>query len=101
MDLIANMLYNEMLGSLPNFHTGSAVAVMMLLPSIISILLLTCLERYNIRYSKISTIEIPKNRARDSVCLLYTSAYSFYGMPKKPHRWQKNQYADARIYDIL
>jgi len=29
------------------------------------------------------------------------SAYSFYGMPKKPHRWQKNQYADARIYDIL
>ena len=41
MDLIANMLYNEMLGSLPNFHTGSAVAVMMLLPSIISILLLT------------------------------------------------------------
>ena len=67
MDLIANMLYNEMLGSLPNFHTGSAVAVMMLLPSIISILLLTFLERYNIRYSKISTIEIPKNRARDSV----------------------------------
>ncbi len=52
MDLIANMLYNEMLGSLPNFHTGSAVAVMMLLPSIISILLLTFLERYNIRYSK-------------------------------------------------
>ena len=43
MDLIANMLYNEMLGSLPNFHTGSAVAVMMLLPSNISILLLTFL----------------------------------------------------------
>lgn len=67
MDLVANMLYNEMLGSLPNFHTGSAVAVMMLLPSIISIALLTYLERYNIRYNKISTIEIPKNRVRDGI----------------------------------
>lgn len=67
MDLIANMLYSEMLGSLPNFHTGSAVAIVMLLPSIISVILLTFLERYNIRYSKISVIEIPKNRVRDGV----------------------------------
>lgn len=27
MDLVANLLYNEMLGSLPNFNTGSAVAI--------------------------------------------------------------------------
>lgn len=65
--LIANMLYNEMLGSLPNFNTGSAVAVIMLLPSIVSIGLLTYLERYNIRYNKISTIELPENKARDRV----------------------------------
>lgn len=65
MDLIANLLYNEMLGSLPNFNTGSAVAIMMLLPSVVSIILLTYLERYNVRYNKISVIDLEKNRFRD------------------------------------
>ena len=65
MDLVANLLYNEMLGSLPNFNTGSAVAITMLLPSIVSILLLTYLERFNVRYNKISVIDIEKNKARD------------------------------------
>lgn len=65
LDLVANLLYNEMLGSLPNFNTGSAVAITMLLPSVISIMLLTYLERYNIRYNKISVIDLEKNRARD------------------------------------
>lgn len=72
-DLIANMLYNEMLGSLPNFHTGSAVAIIMLMPSIISIGLLTYLERYNIRYNKISTIELPKNKVRDGLFGLFSA----------------------------
>ena len=65
MDLVANLLYNEMLGSLPNFNTGSAVAITMLLPSIVSIMLLTYLERFNVRYNKISVIDIEKNRTRD------------------------------------
>lgn len=73
MDLIANMLYSQMLGSLPNFHTGSAVAVIMLLPSVVSIGLLTYLERYNIRYSRISTIELSKNRVRDSLFGLFSA----------------------------
>lgn len=68
MDLIANLLYNEMLGSLPNFNTGSAVAITMLLPSVVSILLLSYLERYNIRYNKISEIDLEKNRGRDVFC---------------------------------
>ncbi len=65
MKLISTMLYEEMLGSVPNLGTGSVVAIMMLLPSIISILLLTYLEKYNIRYNKISTIELTKNKIRD------------------------------------
>lgn len=65
--VIASSLYGEMLGSLPNFHTGSVIALLMLLPSIVSIAVLTWLERYNIRYQKISTIEIRKNRTRDGV----------------------------------
>lgn len=66
-EVVASVLYNEMLGSLPNFNTGSAVAMIMLIPSVVTIALLHYLEKYNIRYSKISTIEIRENRFRDTV----------------------------------
>ena len=63
--VIASSLYGEMLGSLPNFNTGAVIAIIMLIPSIVSILLLTYLEKYNIRYQKISTVEIKKSTSRD------------------------------------
>lgn len=65
--VVASILYDEMLGSLPSFPRGAVVAVLMLLPSIISIGMLKYLERYNIRYSKISQIDIHQNRTRDIV----------------------------------
>lgn len=71
--VVATTLYNEMLGSIPNFNNGAVVAMMMLLPSIASILLLGYLERYNIRYSKVSMIEMPKNKKRDFFCTLSSS----------------------------
>lgn len=64
-EVIASVLYSQMLGSVPDFHKGSVVAVMMLLPSIVSIALLRYLEKYNVRYQKISVMELPKNRGRD------------------------------------
>lgn len=66
--VVATMLYNEMLGSIPNFQNGAVVAMMMLLPSIISILLLGYLDRYNVHYNKVSVVEIPVNRIRDTIC---------------------------------
>ena len=69
-EVIATVLYNEMLGSIPNFHNGAVVAVIMLIPSIVSILLLKFLERYNIRYTKISAIELKESRIRDGLCSL-------------------------------
>ena len=42
--------------------------MLMLVPSIISIVLLRYLERYNIRYNKISAIELQKNPLRDWFC---------------------------------
>ena len=54
-----------MLGSVPNFNNGAVVAMMMLVPSVISILVLHYLERYNICYNKVSDIEMKKSRARD------------------------------------
>lgn len=67
-DVVATVLYNEMLGSIPDFQQGAVVAMLMLVPSIISIVLLRYLERYNICYNKISTIELQKNPLRDWVC---------------------------------
>lgn len=67
-EVVATTLYNEMLGSIPNFNNGAVVAMMMLLPSIISIALLNYLDRYNVRYNKVSVIELPKNRIRDMLC---------------------------------
>lgn len=67
-DVVAIHLYNEMLGAIPNFGGGAAVAVSMLLPSIISILLINYLERYNFRYNRICRQDIVKSRLRDAVC---------------------------------
>lgn len=65
--VIAELLYNTMLGSLPNFNQGAVIAIIMLIPSIFSILLLNYLQRFNVRYNKISKIEMKKNPSRDIV----------------------------------
>ena len=50
-DVVASLLYNKMLGSIPDFAGGAVVAMTMLIPSIVSIALLHYLEKYNIRYN--------------------------------------------------
>lgn len=74
VDLLSTKLYNAMLGSLPNFNSGSAISVVMLLPSMASILIIGWLNKYNIRYTKISKIELKKNKIRDAVFASLTSA---------------------------
>ena len=69
-DVVATVLYNEMLGSVPDFNRGAVVAMMMLIPSVISIALLHYLERYNIRYTKISAVDLRKNRVRDGIFMV-------------------------------
>ena len=71
-DVIATVLYNKMLGGVPDFHKGAVVAVVMLLPSIASVLLLRYLERYNIRYDRILDAELKKNPLRDSIWGLFS-----------------------------
>ena len=55
------------MGSIPDFNRGAVVAIVMLLPSIISIALLCYLQRYNVRYNKISQVELKVNKVRDFV----------------------------------
>lgn len=69
-DTIAGVLYQEMLGSVPDFGRGAVVALVMLCPSIISVVVLHILEKHNIRYNKVSQIECKKSRIRDSICLI-------------------------------
>lgn len=68
--VIAELLYNTMLGSIPDFNQGAVIAIIMLIPSIISIMLLNYLHKFNVRYNKITKIEPKKNPLRDSVLAL-------------------------------
>ena len=53
-EVVASVLYTEMLGSVPNFGNGAVVALIMIIPSVVSITVLHILEKYNVRYNKIS-----------------------------------------------
>ena len=70
--VVASVLYDEMLGSLPNFNNGAVVAVVMLVPSVVSILLLHFLEKYNVRYNKISQVDNFRNPIRDGICGVFS-----------------------------
>ncbi len=63
--VIATMLYNQMLGGIPDFNQGAVMAMVMLIPSIGSICILQLLERFNIRYNRISNADLRRNALRD------------------------------------
>ncbi|SMC99588.1 ABC transporter permease subunit [Sporomusa malonica] len=64
-NVIATQLYQVMLGSIPNFQSGSVIAVLMLLPAILGVLFLNYLERFNFHYDGFSVTELPDNKLRD------------------------------------
>ena len=68
--VISSVLYHEMLGSVPDFGRGAVVALVMLIPSVLSIAILCFLEKYNIRYNRISEIELKKSKGRDTLFAL-------------------------------
>lgn len=71
-NVISTLLYQVMLGPIPNFNSGSAIAVIMLFPAVIGILFLNYLEKFNFHYDGITTTEIVKNKFRD-VCFALIS----------------------------
>lgn len=71
--VVASVLYNQMLGSIPNFNQGAVVAIVMLVPSALSIALLHYLERYNIRYDRVSQVDNVENPVRDRLFALYSA----------------------------
>jgi len=63
--VIATYLYQAMLGAIPDFNSGSVIAVLMLIPAAFGVLLLNYLERFNFHYDKLSNTELPGNSFRD------------------------------------
>lgn len=63
--VIATDLYQVMLGAIPNFNNGSAIAILMLLPAIIGVLLLNYLDKFNFQYDTYTPTELPTNKVRD------------------------------------
>lgn len=75
--VIASLLYSYMLGSIPDFVRGAVVAMMMLLPSILSIIIMQYLQRYQIRYHQVSETILKQNRLRDSFLGILSSGVCF------------------------
>lgn len=75
--VIAFLLYSYMLGSIPDFVRGAVVAMMMLLPSILSIIIMQYLQRYQIRYQQVSETILKRNRLRDSLLGTLSSGICF------------------------
>lgn len=75
--VIASLLYSYMLGSIPDFVRGAVVAMTMLLPSILSIIIMQYLQRYQIRYQQVSETILKRNRLRDSLLGTLSSGICF------------------------
>lgn len=68
--VVASQLYQVMLGSIPNFNSGSTIAMLMLLPAIVGVGFLHYLERFNFSYDKFAQTELLTNRFRDTCCAI-------------------------------
>jgi len=62
-NVIATELYQVMLGAIPDFNSGSVIAILMLLPALIGVIFLNCLDG-----STFITIRSPPPNCRITVC---------------------------------
>jgi iron(III) transport system permease protein len=63
--VVATQLYQVMLGSIPDFNHGAAIAVIMLIPAVFAVFLLNYLDKFNFHYDKFSNMELIQNKGRD------------------------------------
>ncbi|MBK5443049.1 ABC transporter permease subunit [Peribacillus sp. TH24] len=77
--VVATQLYQVMLGSIPDFNNGAAIAVLMLIPVVFGVLLLNYLEKFNFHYDKFSDIELSQHKGRD-LCFGMVSLLVLIGM---------------------
>jgi iron(III) transport system permease protein len=63
--VVATQLYQVMLGSIPDFHNGSVIAILMLIPAVFGIAFLNYLEKFNFPYDSLTSIALLPNNWRD------------------------------------
>lgn len=84
--VIALSLYQAMLGSLPKFGEGAAIAIIMLIPALLGFILLTVIERFNVEHSSQKYVELKKRKFHDyafgsvSICIVTFIALLFLVM---------------------
>lgn len=72
--VIAIELYTQILGASPSFEKGAVVALFMLIPSVLSILLLWYVARFNIRYDSVESFDLPTSKIKDTILGFLSSA---------------------------
>lgn len=72
--VVSTQLYQVMLGAIPDFNSGSAIAMVMLIPAVFGVLFLNYLEQFNFHYDKITPAEILKNTIRDTSLAFFSIA---------------------------
>lgn len=77
--VVATQLYQVMLGSIPNFNSGSVIAILMLIPAVFGVLFLNYLEKFNFHYDTFTVTELPKNKWRD-ICFAVLSIITVAGI---------------------
>lgn len=72
-ELIAKSLYEQMMGSVPDFNKGAVIALMMMLPSILSVVAITLFRDKNVSENISENLYIRKNSLRDIFILIVSS----------------------------
>lgn len=69
--VIATDLYQTMMGAVPDFGNGAVIAITMLIPSALAVMILRNADRFNFRYSQVSTQPPLANPIRDWSYLIF------------------------------
>lgn len=77
--VVATGLYQVMLGTIPDFNSGSVIAIFMLLPAVVGVLFLNYLEKFTFHYDNVRETELLHNMWRD-ICFAILSIGIIMGM---------------------
>lgn len=79
VSLVSDFLYQQMMGAIPDFNKGAAVALFMLLPAVLSVILLNHVSKKQIQASSgVTVFGIEKNWTRDMIaCVISLPIVAF------------------------
>lgn len=70
--LIAKSLYEQMMGSIPDFNKGAIIALIMIIPSILSIVVISIFKEKRSSENISKNIYVRKNNARDIFIVIFS-----------------------------